>query len=145
MEFEDPYFLGLWCLVDRLGVTDVAEAFVASICRLSKIESANSSETYVILPIATSEYHKASLIQHPCCNPRTRKNGSCFLHRETVLLATSLMSVFTPFLKNMINSHFLKLYPYCRWGRLSPWRLLAVGIGRHKSFSVWKERKLVWK
>jgi hypothetical protein len=108
MEFEDPDFLWLWCLVDRLGVNDVAEAFVASICRQSKIESADSSEeTSVTLPFATSEYHKASLIQHFCDNPRSRKNGSCYRHLETALLAISLMSVFTPFLKNIINSHFL--------------------------------------
>jgi len=99
MEFEYPDFLGLLCLVDRLGVTDVAEAFVASTCRYSKLESANSSETSVTLPIATSEYHKSILIQRLCDKPRTRKNGSFFRHRETAVLAVSLMSVFTPFLK----------------------------------------------
>ena len=89
------------------SVTDVSEAFVASICGQSKIESADCSETSVTLPIPTAEYHKASLIRHRCDNPRTRKNGKCFRHRETALLAISLMSVFTPFLKYIINFRFL--------------------------------------
>jgi hypothetical protein len=70
------------------------------------MESANSSETSVTLPVATASYDNASLIQHRCENPRTRKNGICFRLPETALLIIWLMS-FTPLLKNSVNSHFL--------------------------------------